>query len=96
MSDRDGIGELSLERWVSDLETVIDAAGVDRCSRLGISRGAATAIAYAVRNPDPGSRYFTYQAGPRARSTRKTCPDGASRMGESHAWGISGTYRASA
>ena len=42
MSDRD-VGEPSLERWVSDLRTVMDAAGVERCSLLGISGGAATA-----------------------------------------------------
>ena len=50
MSDRD-VGELSLERWVLDLETVIDAGGVDRCSLLGISGGAAVTLAYAARNP---------------------------------------------
>jgi len=59
MSDRD-VGELSLERWVLDLETVIDAAGVERCSLLGISGGAATALAYAARNPDRVERIVAY------------------------------------
>ena len=59
MSDR-AVGELSLERWVLDLETVIDAAGVERCSLLGISGGAATALAYAARNPDRVERIVAY------------------------------------
>ena len=48
LSDRE-TKELSLERWVADLETVVDAAGLDRFALLGISQGAATAIAYAAR-----------------------------------------------
>jgi hypothetical protein len=49
LSDRE-TKELSLERWVTDLETVVDAAGLDRFTLLGISQGAASAIAYAVFN----------------------------------------------
>ena len=59
MSDRD-VGELSLERWVLDLETVIDAAGVERCSLLGISGGAGIALAYAARNPSRVERVVAY------------------------------------
>ena len=59
MSDRDA-GELSLNRWGLDLETVIDAAGVERCSLLGISGGAASALAYAARNPDRVDRVVAY------------------------------------
>jgi len=59
MSDRDA-GELSLERWVSDLGTVIDAAGVERASLLGMSGGAAIALAYAARTPDRVERVVAY------------------------------------
>jgi pimeloyl-ACP methyl ester carboxylesterase/DNA-binding CsgD family transcriptional regulator len=59
MSDRD-VGELSFERWVADLATVVDAAGVERCSLLGISGGAGTALAYAARNPDRVDRVVAY------------------------------------
>jgi pimeloyl-ACP methyl ester carboxylesterase/DNA-binding CsgD family transcriptional regulator len=59
MSDRDP-GELSLERWVADLETVVDAAGVGRCSLLGISGGAAIALAYSARHPDRVERVVAY------------------------------------
>lgn len=61
MSDRD-VGELTLESWVSDLETVIDAAGVERSSLLGLSGGGAIALAYAARNPDRVDRVVVYGA----------------------------------
>lgn len=44
--------EISFEAFVDDLETVVDAAGLDRFDLLGISQGAGVAIAYAVRHPD--------------------------------------------
>jgi pimeloyl-ACP methyl ester carboxylesterase len=37
---------------VQDLETVVDAAGVERFDLLGISQGCAVSIAYAVRHPE--------------------------------------------
>ncbi|MGX7895819.1 alpha/beta fold hydrolase [Tsuneonella sp. HG222] len=43
--------ELSLDAFVDDLETVVDAAGVERFDILGLSQGAAVAIAYAARHP---------------------------------------------
>ena len=52
MTDRN-TGDLSFERWVEDLETVIDAAALDEpFPLLGISQGAAAAISYAVRFPE--------------------------------------------
>jgi pimeloyl-ACP methyl ester carboxylesterase/DNA-binding CsgD family transcriptional regulator len=59
MSDRD-VSDLSLQRWVLDLETVIDAAGVERCCLLGISGGTAVALSYAARNPDRVERIVAY------------------------------------
>ncbi|HMO47257.1 MAG TPA: alpha/beta fold hydrolase [Rubrivivax sp.] len=47
-----GSSPLSLELWVSDLETVVDAAAASRFALFGASQGAATAIAYAVRHPE--------------------------------------------
>jgi pimeloyl-ACP methyl ester carboxylesterase/AraC-like DNA-binding protein len=40
------------EHMVGDLAAVIDAAEVEKCDLLGISHGAAIAIAYAARNPE--------------------------------------------
>lgn len=44
--------EMSVETWVQDLETVVDAAGIDRFALMGISQGGAPAITYAVRHPE--------------------------------------------
>jgi pimeloyl-ACP methyl ester carboxylesterase/DNA-binding winged helix-turn-helix (wHTH) protein len=46
------VQEVSFERWVSDLETVVDAAGLDRFPLIGISQGASVAAAYAARHPE--------------------------------------------
>jgi pimeloyl-ACP methyl ester carboxylesterase/DNA-binding winged helix-turn-helix (wHTH) protein len=42
---------ISFDDFVSDLGAVFDAAGVERAPVLGISHGAAVAVAYAARNP---------------------------------------------
>lgn len=54
------VTELSFEAWVHDLETVVDAAGVDRFPLLGISQGASLAITYAVRHPERVSHLVLY------------------------------------
>jgi pimeloyl-ACP methyl ester carboxylesterase/class 3 adenylate cyclase len=59
MSDWD-VGELSLDAWVDDLETVVDAAGVDVFPLLGISQGCAISVAYAVRHPERVSHLLLY------------------------------------
>jgi class 3 adenylate cyclase/pimeloyl-ACP methyl ester carboxylesterase len=59
MSDWD-VPEISLDAWVSDLETVVDAAGLERFPLLGISQGCAVSIAYAVRHPQRVSRLILY------------------------------------
>lgn len=47
------INEISLERWVDDLESVIEAADPDKPFALfGMSQGAAICVAYAVRHPE--------------------------------------------
>jgi pimeloyl-ACP methyl ester carboxylesterase len=51
LSDWDG-GRFSLDDWVDDLETVVDAAGLDRFPLLGISQGGPVAITYAARHPE--------------------------------------------
>lgn len=62
--------DLSLEAWVSDLETVVDAAELDRFALLGISQGGAIALAYAVRHPDRVSHLILYGAYARGRLKR--------------------------
>jgi class 3 adenylate cyclase/pimeloyl-ACP methyl ester carboxylesterase len=59
LSDWD-VEDLSFEAWVSDLETVVDAAGLDRFALLGISQGCPICIAYAVRHPERVSKLVLY------------------------------------
>ena len=61
MSQRDVL-DVSFDTWVRDLETVVDAAGVDRFPLLGISRGGAIAIAYAVKHPERVTHLVLYGA----------------------------------
>jgi pimeloyl-ACP methyl ester carboxylesterase len=50
----------SLDHWVEDLETVVDAAGLDRFPLLGISQGAAVAVRFAARHPERVSCLVLY------------------------------------
>ena len=60
LSDREA-GDLTQQNWLGDLETVVDAAAVERpMVLLGISQGAATAIRYAVRHPRRVSHLVLY------------------------------------
>jgi pimeloyl-ACP methyl ester carboxylesterase len=65
-----GIGEPSADVWVGDLETVIDAVGLERFALLGISQGAAIAVAYAARHPDRVSDLVLYGGYARGRRFR--------------------------
>src|SRR5512143_1620694 len=60
MSDAD-TGELSLDRWIGDLECVINASGVSApFSLLGISPGAPICVGYAVKHPERVARLILY------------------------------------
>jgi class 3 adenylate cyclase/pimeloyl-ACP methyl ester carboxylesterase len=59
LSDWD-VGEISFDAWVSDMETVVDAAGLDRFPLLGYSQGCALSIAYAAKHPDRVSHLVLY------------------------------------
>jgi len=59
LSDRT-VDEISFEAYVSDLEAVVQAAGIDRFALLGISQGCAVSIAYAARHPDRVSHLILY------------------------------------
>ena len=50
LSDWDA-ADLSFESFVQDLETVVDAAGVEQFDLLGISQGAPVAIAFSLLHP---------------------------------------------
>ena len=59
LSDWD-VSEISLDAWVSDMETVVDAAGLDRFPIIGFSQGCAVSIAYAARHPERVSHLILY------------------------------------
>ena len=68
LSDWD-VEDISFEAFVRDLESVVDATGIDRFALLGISQGCAVSIAYAVRHPERVSHLVLY--GGYARGRRK-------------------------
>jgi class 3 adenylate cyclase/pimeloyl-ACP methyl ester carboxylesterase len=59
LSDRN-IEVDSLEVRVSDLETVVDAAGLERFALFGVSQGCAVSIAYTVRHPERVTHLILY------------------------------------
>jgi pimeloyl-ACP methyl ester carboxylesterase/DNA-binding winged helix-turn-helix (wHTH) protein len=61
MSDWD-VDTLSLDAWVTDLEMVVDAVGVERFALLGISQGGPVAVAYSVLRPERVSHLILYGA----------------------------------
>jgi DNA-binding winged helix-turn-helix (wHTH) protein/pimeloyl-ACP methyl ester carboxylesterase len=63
-------GQFSLQTWVEDLELVIASAGLTRFPLIGLSQGAAVAIAYAVCHPKQVSRLVLVGGYARGRLTR--------------------------
>jgi len=67
------VGDLSLDRWVSDLDTVIEAAKPNGpVVLLGISQGAAPCIRYAAQFPERVARLILYGSYARGSSRRGT------------------------
>ena len=69
------VEDFSLDAWVLDLETVVDAMGLDRFPLLGISQGASIAIAYAVRHPEKVSHLILYGGYVRGQLHRDLTPE---------------------
>jgi pimeloyl-ACP methyl ester carboxylesterase/DNA-binding SARP family transcriptional activator len=81
LSDWD-VSNWSLDALVSDLEAVVDAAGVDRFPLLGISQGCAVSVAYAVRHPERVTKLVL--SGGYARGWRLGSKPENLELGEAH------------
>jgi len=69
LSDRD-VEDISFEGFVRDLGAVVDAVKVERFAILGISQGAAIAIAYAMSHPEKVSKLVLYGGYAKGRNKR--------------------------
>ena len=69
LSDWDA-SDFSFEDWVADLESVVEALGLERFPLLGVSQGGAVAVAYAARHPDLVSKLVLCSAYARGRAVR--------------------------
>jgi pimeloyl-ACP methyl ester carboxylesterase/DNA-binding CsgD family transcriptional regulator len=54
------VGDFSLEALMSDLEAVVDAAGLERFTLFGMSQGGGAGIWYATRHPKRISHLIIY------------------------------------
>jgi RNA polymerase sigma factor (sigma-70 family) len=80
LSDRHFDGIPTLDTFVGDLAAVVDAAGLERFSLLGLSGGGPTAIEYAARNPARVSQLILYGTWARGRDLRDEADAEQSRL----------------
>jgi pimeloyl-ACP methyl ester carboxylesterase/DNA-binding winged helix-turn-helix (wHTH) protein len=71
LSDWD-VEDISFEAFVRDLESVVEATGLERFALFGISQGCSVSIAYAVRNPHRVSHLVLYGGFARGRRKRNS------------------------
>lgn len=62
--------DFTFDDWVADLETVVEALGLEHFPLLGVSQGGAVAVAYAARHPDKVSHLILCGAYARGRAVR--------------------------
>ena len=62
--------QFSLTTWVQDLESVVDAIGLERFPLLGLCRGAAVAVAFAAQHPERVTHLILYGGYARGRFKR--------------------------
>ena len=74
LSDWDAT-DFTFEDWVADLESVVEALGLERFPLLGVSQGGAVAVAYAARHPERVSRLVLCSAYARGRAVRASGED---------------------
>jgi pimeloyl-ACP methyl ester carboxylesterase/DNA-binding winged helix-turn-helix (wHTH) protein len=62
--------DFTFNDWVTDLETVVEALGLERFPLLGVSQGGAVAVAYAARHPEQVSKLILCSSYARGREVR--------------------------
>lgn len=74
LSDRN-VSEITFETMFNDLEAAINSTRIEHFVLLGISGGAATSIAYAVKHPDRVSKLVLFGGYARGRNKRESSQD---------------------
>jgi DNA-binding winged helix-turn-helix (wHTH) protein/pimeloyl-ACP methyl ester carboxylesterase len=74
LSDREA-QDISFDAFLLDLETVVDALGLERFSLLGISQGVAVAAAYAARHPERVDKLVLHGGYAQGRRRRSSAAD---------------------
>ncbi|HMA57240.1 MAG TPA: alpha/beta fold hydrolase [Pseudolabrys sp.] len=69
LSDPDA-AEISFDGFVRDFESVVDTVGAERFAILGISQGAAVAVAYAAAHPERVTKLVLYGGYAQGRNKR--------------------------
>jgi pimeloyl-ACP methyl ester carboxylesterase/DNA-binding winged helix-turn-helix (wHTH) protein len=64
--------DFTFDDWVADLESVVEALGLERFPLLGVSQGGAVAVAYAARHPEQVTKLVLCSAYARGRGVRAT------------------------
>jgi pimeloyl-ACP methyl ester carboxylesterase/DNA-binding winged helix-turn-helix (wHTH) protein len=69
------VDDISFEAFVRDLESVVEAMGLQRFPLMGMSQGCAVSIAYAVRHPERVSHLVLYGGYARGKRRRGSSQD---------------------
>lgn len=64
------VEDISLEAWVRDLQTIVDAAGLERFPLLALSQGLPIAVEFLHRNPGRVTHLNTHGGYARGRRRR--------------------------
>lgn len=70
-----GVTDFTFDDWVADLESVADALGLQQFPLLGISQGAAVAVAFAARHPEMVTKLVLYGGYATGRAVRAVSAD---------------------
>src|SRR5712692_7050520 len=54
------VPDFSFEAWVRDLESVVEASGIERFPLIGISQGGAVAVKYTALHPERVTHLILY------------------------------------